>query len=60
MLWVQTQDADRPLIRFAQAFQAFNGGSLAGPIWANHPEDLTLVDLERNIVHGDSRAVLFS
>ncbi len=59
-LRVHAQDADRPLVRFAQAFQAFDGGGLAGPVRADHPEDLAFLYLERDIIHGDGCAVDFA
>ena len=59
-LRVHAQNAHRTRVRFAQAFQAFDGGGFAGPVRADHPEDLAFRHLEGDIVHGDSRAVGFS
>ena len=47
------------MIGFAQAFQALDGSRLTGPIGADHAEDFSPVDLEREFIHGHELTVGF-
>jgi hypothetical protein len=49
---VQAENLDGAGVRRPQALQDFDRGCLAGPIGAEHPEDLAPRDLERDPVDG--------
>src|SRR5262249_36461192 len=48
---VQAEDTDLPAVTLPQPFQAFDRGGLARAVRAQDPEDLPLVDVERDAVH---------
>src|SRR6202000_1825149 len=56
-LGVQAQHADPAPVRLAQGGDAFHRGGLAGAVGAEDAEDLTGLDRERHVVHGDLRPV---
>jgi hypothetical protein len=58
-LRVQPKDTHRSPVRFAQPFQAFDGGGFTGPVRTDHSEDLTFIDFKRDLVHGNGLMVSF-
>ncbi len=54
---IHAEHRDRPSIRRAQPFDALHRRRLAGAVRPDQAEDLAVVNVERDLVDGDGRAV---
>jgi hypothetical protein len=50
---VEAEDGGRAAIGSAEAFHAFHRGCLPRTVWSDQAEDLSVVDLERDIIDSD-------
>ena len=54
---IETEHGDGSAIRSAKSFDAFERSGFSGPVRADQPEDLAVVDLERDVIDGNRRFV---
>src|SRR5512147_2128208 len=56
---IEPADRSPPPVRPAQGRKRFDQGGLPRPVWTEEPEDLALLDPERDVFHGCYGSVLF-